>query len=167
MSSLSEHDINIRLVVGDFLRYSTDELYDISFHVGVLEHFLDDDTRLTALAKMFELTKLNGHVIHIVPNGVHPLRHEMRQSGLGGYKVPEVDYDCNKLFAELELCGGKNIKILPHNIFSYVLLKHGNFISNMLKKIFYYCWQIIPPSLLPREFACKHAGTLIGIAKKT
>lgn len=165
ISRICRNKLDIELIYGDFLNYiPIEEKFDIVFHVGVLEHFLNLKERMIALKKMFDLTKPGGYVISIVPNGIHPLRKEMKEKGLGGYFIPEIDYTPELLFREMKEFGRRDIHIFGHNIFSYLLLKKSRWF--LFKKIIYLIWQIIPISLLPSKFIFRKAGTLIAIAKK-
>ncbi|MDP3052553.1 MAG: class I SAM-dependent methyltransferase [bacterium] len=168
-SAIRKEDLNITLICEDFLNYkpSGGLKFDVVFHVGVLEHFLDESERLMFLKKMFDLSKPGGYIISIVPSGIHPLRQKMRQFKLGGYNIPEIDYNPSLITKEFKECGAEDIKILPHNILGYFLIDNKNFIINALRRIIYYFFQIIPSSGVPFNFALKHASTLIGIAKKS
>jgi len=166
ISQICRQNISIELIFGDFLAYQPkrEEKFDLVYQVGVLEHFLDTDERLLALKKMFEITKPGGYVISIVPSGIHPLRVKMKKENLGGYNIPEIDYTPELISQELKNCGGKEIQIFGHNIFSHLLLKRNKFY--LIKRFIYLFWQAIPLVWLTQGFALKKAGTLIGIAKK-
>lgn len=161
-------ELDVELIHGDFLEYVPDDSqkFDIVFHVGVIEHFLDDKERLAALKKMFDLVKTGGFVISIVPSGVHVLRQKMRQKGLGGYFIPEIDYSPEIMTEEFEKCGGKEIQILPHNIFAYLIFEDANKFVKLLKRAVYYFFQLVPIRFLPSAFVLKHTTGLIGIAQK-
>jgi len=88
----------------------------------------------------------------------------MKKEGFGGYIISEIDYTPKLLLQELKSCGGKEIKILGHNIFNHLLLEKINFTS--LKKIIFLLWQAVPLAWLPKDFVFKKSGTLIGIARK-
>ncbi len=168
-SGICKKDLEVNFICEDFLNYapSNDLKFDIVFHVGVLEHFLDESERLLSLKKMFGLLKPGGYIISIVPSGVHPLREKMKKLKLGGYDIPEIDYNPFLMKKEFEQCGAKEVKILPHNILGYFLIDNKNFIINTFERIIYYFFQIIPSSVMPFNFSLKHASTLIGIAKKS
>jgi 2-polyprenyl-3-methyl-5-hydroxy-6-metoxy-1,4-benzoquinol methylase len=161
VSVICQNALDINLVLGDFLNYDSRERFDIVFHVGVLEHFLDEEERLLALEKMFKLTKPGGYTISVIPSGIHPMREKMKKFNLGGYKIPEIDYTPSLITEELQKCGGKEIIVLSHNILGYFLMK-----SNFIPKIIYYFFQLMPAWFLSAKFKYKHAGTFIGIAKK-
>jgi len=166
VSLICRQDISIELIEGDFLTYQSGEKerFDLVYQVGVLEHFLDSDERLLALKKMFEITKPGGFIISIVPNAIHPLRAKMKKEGFGGYIISEIDYTPKLLLQELKSCGGKEIKILGHNIFNHLLLEKNKFY--FIKKIIFLLWQAVPLAWLPKDFVFKKSGTLIGIARK-
>ncbi|MBI2632838.1 MAG: class I SAM-dependent methyltransferase [Parcubacteria group bacterium] len=156
----------VSLICDDFLNYQpSSEKFDIVFHVGVLEHFLDAHERIIVLQKMFNLTKPGGYVISIVPSGMHPLRTQVKKNGWCGYLIPEIDYTAQLMRDELQTCSGVNIQIIPHNIFGYILVDGLPFLT--IKKIIYYFFQLIPPIYLPYHFRLKHAHALIGIAQKS
>jgi len=160
--------IEVDFICDDIIDFSGgDDKFDLVFHVGVLEHFLDDNERFRALKNMFNLVKLGGYLVSIVPSGMHPLREKMKKFGWGGYKVPEIDYDNDSMKKEFENLGGGNIKILPNNIFGCLLLKKSGFVLNVAKKILYCFLQLIPVKLLPSKFAYRHGASLIGIVKKS
>lgn len=163
---VSGGNLSANFIEGDFLEFAPNEKYDIVFHNGVLEHFLDEEERLLAIGKMFEITKSGGYVISMVPSGMHPLRQRVRAEGLGGYLVPEIDYTDKIMREEFEKMSGEKIEILAHNIFGYLLSEPGSRPGRFARRIFYYFFQLIPPSFLPKRFAFRHSGTIIGISKK-
>src|SRR5256712_6199704 len=71
---------------------------------------------------MFSLCAPGGHVVCVVPSGTHPLRARMRAEGLGGYRVPEIDYTPALLEGEMREAGGSAVRVIPHNLFGYRLL---------------------------------------------
>jgi len=158
---------DVKYIHGDFLEYGGSETFDLVFHVGVLEHFLDEQERMRALQNMFALVKPGGWVVSIVPSGMHPLREKMKQLGLGGYNIPEVDYTDTLMQKELERCGGKDIIVLPHNIFGYWLIdRHRSFFVRVMKKVLYYCIQLLDFLIVSRRVRLMHSSTLIGMARK-
>lgn len=160
--------INLTLIEGDFLNYKSadSDSYDLVFHSGVIEHFLEDVDRLNFLKNMFSLAKSGGYVVSIVPSGTHPIREKMKRLKLGGYGIPEIDYTPALMKSEFSRLAACDIKILPHNLFGYLLIDDLRGARKIIGRLFFYFFQIIPVSLLPYNFAVRHAGTLIGIAKK-
>lgn len=157
---------NFDLIRGDFLDYGDKEKYDIVFHVGVIEHFLNNDEREKALKTMFDIAKKDGYVVSIVPAGTHPIRQKMKEKRLGGYGISEIDYTLELIENEMRQCGGKNILALSHNIMGYRLIDDKKGFLRLIDLFLYYIFQIIPISFLPKSFAYRHAMTLIGIAQK-
>lgn len=169
VNKICGQDLKIELKEGDFLNYKSinSEGYDIVFHSGVIEHFLDDDERLNFLKNMIMITKSGGYAISIVPSGTHPIREKMKRLKLGGYGIPEIDYTPVIMREEFARCGANDVKILPHNIFGYYLIDNSRGVKKIAQKLFYYLFQIIPVGIIPYNFAVRHAGALIGIAKKS
>lgn len=155
-----------KFIEGDFMEFTTAEKFDLVFHNGVLEHFLDDNERMEAIKRMFNITKPGGYVVSMIPSGMHPLREKFKREGLGGYGVPEIDYTDAIMAEEFKKMGVREMTILPHNIFGYLLADTGGTFSRLAKKIFYYAFQLIPSELLSRRFAFDHCGSLIGVAQK-
>ena len=163
---VSGKDLNVRFVEGDFMAFDTDEKFDLVFHNGVLEHFLEDGERFEAIRKMFAITKPGGYVVSMIPSGMHPLRRRFKSEGLGGYGVPEIDYTDQIMAGEFEKIGVKEMSILPHNIFGYLLAVPGNTLERLARRVLYYAFQLVPAGLVNRRFAFDHCGSLIGIARK-
>ncbi len=163
IEKVSATDLKISLLAGDFFEYkpAKAEQYDLVYQVGVVEHFLDDAERLRALQKMFALSKPGGFVVSIVPSGIHPWRALMKEKNLGGYDIPEIDYNPELMMKELAQCGGRNIKVLPHNLGGYLRIKPG-----LIYKFIFYLLQLVPMSWLPARGAERHCGSFIGIAQK-
>lgn len=166
ISDICKIKLNIELIIKDFFDYNNQKQFDIVFHVGVVEHYLDENERLNFLKKMFTIVKTGGYIISIVPSGAHPLRKRMKEFNLGGYSIPEIDYLPSLMGEEFKKCGAKEIIILPHNVFGYFLFDQGNKFTKIIKKFFYYIFQLIPVSWMSFNFASKHGSALIGIAKK-
>jgi SAM-dependent methyltransferase len=162
-------ELNITLRAGDFYDLDRSELggrCDLVFNFGVIEHILDDSARLAFLKKKYELTKDGGYIVSKVPNGCHPLRNKMKRMNLGGYIIPEIDYDQHRMEEEFKAVGAKQIIILPHNLFAYLLLEKKNLCIDWLKKLIYLGMQVVPWAFWPQNFGYRHAGELIGIGRK-
>jgi 2-polyprenyl-3-methyl-5-hydroxy-6-metoxy-1,4-benzoquinol methylase len=162
-------ELDIKLLAGDFYDLDRTELggsFDLVFNFGVIEHILDDSARLRFLKKKYELTKDGGHIISYVPNGSHPLRNKMKQMKLGGYNIPEIDYNQHLMEEEFKAIGAKQIIILPHNLFIYLLMEKKNLCIDWLKKLIYLGMQVVPWAFLPQDYGYRHAGSLIGIGRK-
>ncbi|MBI3766234.1 MAG: class I SAM-dependent methyltransferase [Ignavibacteriales bacterium] len=158
--------LGIQLVYGDFLAYSSEDKYDLVFNFGVIEHFIDDHEREIAIKKMFSLCKPGGYVVSVVPNGQHPLRTRMRREGLGGYHVPEIDYNCASISDEMMKAGAEQVLVIPHNLFGYLLIDEN---ISVLRKIFHHLFHYIA-QIIPRvrsRITCKHAASLICIGRRS
>lgn len=169
IESVCNLKLEITLIAGDFYDLEQSAIggqFDLVFNFGVIEHILDDAQRLRFLQKKYELTKEGGYIVSMVPNGSHPLRTKMRAMKLGGYNIPEIDYGQHGMEEEFKAIGAKEIKILPHNLFGYLLIEKNNLFIDFLYKMFYLGMQVVPWANLPQDFCYRHAGSLIGIARK-
>lgn len=157
----------VKLVRADFLDCTPqDGPFDITVQFGVLEHYLNSSERLPYLQKMFELTKPGGFVVSAVPNGGHVLRRRQRLEGLGGYKIPEIDYSDKLLAEEMISCGANSVKVLFHDLFGYLKL-YGS--SKPLKALLTGLWFLLQAPFLqalPVSARRKHAYWLIAIGRK-
>jgi len=162
-------ELDITLLAGDFSDIDRTELggdFDLVFNFGVAEHILDDSARLRFLKKKYELTREGGYIVSMVPNGSHPLRKKMKSLHLGGYNIPEIDYDQHLMAEEFKAIGAKHVIILPHNLCIYLLMEKKNPRLDLLKKLIYLGMQVVPQAFLPRDFCYRHAGSLIGIGRR-
>jgi len=152
----------IEAVHADFINCRPEGLFDLVFHVGVLEHFLDTHTRHSYLLHMFDLARPGGHVVHAVPNGVHPLR-ALQRSQRWSYEVPEMDYSVESLAEELVSCGGQEVRVFPWNMYGYELIRPQ---VPIWRKMRYYAWQLLPFEWLPRRLSSVEGYWLAGFARK-
>jgi SAM-dependent methyltransferase len=162
---LSGKPLDVQLIHGDFLAFSAQDSYDLVFNFGVIEHFIDDHERETAIRKMFSICKPGGYVVSVVPNGQHPLRERMRKDGLGGYRVPEIDYNSALMVDEMRKAGAREVRVIPHDLFGYLWIDHT---CSAYRKTIYHCIYYIA-QLFPRVqsgVTRKHAASLICIAKR-
>ncbi|MFC1490475.1 class I SAM-dependent methyltransferase [Candidatus Latescibacterota bacterium] len=151
----------------DFLDFNQkNDLFDITFQFGVLEHFLNEDERKKYLRKMFDCTRPGGFIISCVPNGRHYYRTEQRSKNLGGYNIPEIDYSADLMKREFEQCGASAIKVLPLNLFGYLNIIPAPFPVNRLLSVIYVIFQFPLFEYLPFTFREKHAYLLAAIAQK-
>lgn len=160
LARLSGRQLKSDFIRSDFFEYAGDEQYDLVFHVGVIEHFLEEADRLEFLRRMICATKQGGLIVSIVPNGMHPMREVMKRECLGGYVIPEIDYSPSRMTAECSSVG-LNGTVLAHNLFDHLLLKNKSFLKGV-----YLGLQLVPVEFFPFSFAARHAGTLVGIFKK-
>jgi len=162
-------ELKIKLIDGDFYDLDQSKLggqFDLVFNFGVIEHILDDSARLRFLQKKYELTREGGWIVSYVPNGSHPLRNKMKQMQLGGYNIPEIDYNQHLMAEEFKAVGARQIIILPHNLFLYLIIEKNNLFIDSLRKLVYLGMQVVPGFLFPQDFSYRQAGSLIGIARK-
>ncbi len=103
----------------DIFDYQSAEKYDLTYHFGVVEHFLERSDRQQIWNKMYDLTKPGGYVVSVVPNGSHLWRDRIRKYNLCGYNIPEIDYDLNLHKQELLDVGLEDVIGIPWNYFGF------------------------------------------------
>jgi SAM-dependent methyltransferase len=156
---------NIIFKLLDFLQFEPEELFDLSFQFGVLEHYLDAAERRRYLQKMFDCTRPGGYVVSYVPNGCHPWRRRQREQGLGGYGVPEIDYTDEMLAAEMRACGARTVKVLPHNLCGYLRIIPAGKLRRGYD-LLYTVLQLPIFNLLPASWLKRHSYWWLAIARK-
>jgi SAM-dependent methyltransferase len=166
VSAACGRELPLELVQGDFFEYAAPRAFDLVFHVGVIEHLLDERERLSALGKMRDMTLSGGFIVSVVPSGMHPLRERSREEGIGGYNIPEIDYTPERMLAEFQELGLRDVRVYPHNVFGYLVIDTGNVLVRAVRRMLFTAFQLVPVGWLPRAFAFRHAYSLIGIAQK-
>lgn len=156
----------IRQVCGDFLEGALGGRFELVFHRGVIEHYFREADRLAFLSEMLARTAGGGHVVSIVPSGIHPHRARFKRDRLGGYNVPEIDYTPEALRREAEACGGREVVVFPHNIMGYLNDLPSGRLRHLLRRAVYLSFQAVPSALLGRSFRERHAYSFICIARK-
>jgi SAM-dependent methyltransferase len=165
VEAVLDRALSIELVEGDFLTFTSVAQYDLVFNFGVVEHFIDPAERRAAIARMFALCKPGGWVVSVVPSGVHPLRARVRAEGLGGYRVPEIDYTPELLAEEMLSAGAWDVDVAPHNLFGYLPVDpHGGAVVKAVRRALYYAGQLLPRRR--GRFARRHAYAFICAARK-
>ncbi len=158
---------DIKFVRTDFIGYKPDRSeFDLTVQFGVLEHFLDDAERLQYVRKMFEVTRPGGFIVSAVPNGCHAVRAKERRDGLGGYKIPEIDYSDGLIEKEMRACGAIEVKVLPHNLFGYLRIMNLGGVRRFAAGLIYYLFQLPIFQFLPRRFLRRHAYGWVAVARK-
>ena len=95
------------LMLGDFMEYEFNKKYDLVFHIGVVEHYLEKEERLSFLKKMLELVKDGGYMISIVPINIKERKTPT---------ILEIDYTSKLMKEEFEEIKAEIVKIFPHNL---------------------------------------------------
>ncbi len=104
--------LDMNLIQDDFVFYSSDIKYDMVFSFGVVEHFLKDSERMRVLTKCYNATKRGSWCVTVVPNGACVKRQRIKQKGLGGYNIPEIDYTRKKLRDDLKSAGFTETEVI-------------------------------------------------------
>lgn len=153
--------------VADVFSYESQDLYDMTYHFGVVEHFLETEERLEIWRRMFNAAKPNGWIMSVVPNGSHYWRRKIRREGLCGYDIPEVDYSVRMHEEEFRKAGLKEVIAIPWNYFGFL---SGIVSSNVQKKIskpLFLASNLLLPALpISRTLKEKYAHSLIVFGRK-
>lgn len=160
--------ISASVEVADIFSYeASHETYDMCFHFGVIEHFLDDAERRLVWGKLKDLTKPGGYIVSVFPNGQHFMRSMVRKNRLAGYNVPEIDYSCQLHEQEFNGAGLHSVKVLTHSYFSFLSHHPSELISKLVYPPFFVGSNILIPMIpLPGQITEKWAQTLIAIGQK-
>jgi SAM-dependent methyltransferase len=165
VEAVLQRSLAIELVEGDFLTFAPAAQYELVFNFGVIEHFIDPGERGAAIDRMFAMCKPGGWVVSVVPSGAHPLRARVRAEGLGGYRVPEIDYTPELLEEEMLGAGACRVDVAPHNLFGYLLVDpHGAAVVKALRRALYYAGQLLPRTR--GSFTSRHAYAFICAGRK-
>ncbi|MFO5493474.1 MAG: class I SAM-dependent methyltransferase [Cuspidothrix sp.] len=103
----------------DIFEYETNAKYDLVYHFGVIEHFLELSERMIVWEKLYQLTKPGGWMMSAVPNGSHFWREYIRQNNLCGYHIPEIDYSVKLHQQEFLDSGLVEVIAIPWNYFGF------------------------------------------------
>ena len=159
---------HIAFVCRDFIDLDPgNNLYDLTFQFGVLEHFLNDKERMRYVQKMFDVTRPGGFVVSAVPNGCHAIRQAQREKGLGGYRIPEIDYSSEQIEAEMKQCGASEVKVLAHDLYGYLRIRGASGIRKIADHLVYYTFQVPLFQLMPASFLSRHAYWWLAVARKS
>jgi len=161
VSNSCQRNLDTELICGDFMGFNFSEKFDLVFHSGVIEHYLDKDERMSFLRKMFEITKPGGYTVSIVP----VTKGADKTNDIVDGCVPAINYTPDLMNQEFKNLNGGEIRIFTHNLFFYFLARREPIIYSINKSL-YYILQMIPPDMFSSDFAYKNAGALVGITKK-
>jgi SAM-dependent methyltransferase len=162
-------DIQAKVEIANIFDYQANhDSYDMCFHFGVVEHFLRQSERKAIWQKLKDLTKPNGWIVSVVPCGQHFMRGLVRERGLGGYNIPEIDYSCFSHQKEFEAIGLSSIRVLTHNYFSFLSCHPSKLVSKVAYPILFLTGNLVIPSLPISEAVTERwAHTLIAVGQKT
>lgn len=161
------HPINVRTVCADFFAYAACESFNLCYHVGVVEHFLERADRMHVWGRLYRQTKPGGWVVSIVPCGAHLMRAMVREKGLAGYHIPEIDYTCKLHFDEYQEAGLVNIQVIPHNYFAFLSSHPSFWISRIAYPPLFAMGNFaLPHTPLPNALKERFAHGLIALGQK-
>ena len=151
----------------DIFEYKATTQYDLTYHFGVIEHFLELSDRMIVWHKLYELTKAGGWMISVVPNGSHFWREYIRQNNLCGYNIPEIDYSINRHEQEFLDAKLEDVIAIPWNYFGFMEgIVQGRFNKGLAKIIHLLSNLIIPLVPLPNTAKERLAHSLLVLGKK-
>ncbi len=157
------------MVRGDFFDHKSSETYDLVYHFGVVEHYLDANDRAMFWQRAIDMTSPGGWVVSVVPCGRQLMRAKVREQELCGYRksVAEIDYSSALHVDEFRQAGLDDIRVMPHAYF-YFLNGHPNAV---IRKIIYPMLFIFGNALLlylplPVAILERFAHTLIVVGRK-
>ncbi len=162
--------IDVSVECADIFTYDvTDELnaYDLSFHSGVIEHFLSAGARRAVWEKLNAMTKPGGWIVSIVPCGKHFMRRQIRDEGLCGYAIPEIDYGASLHRQEFAAIALDSIGVFPHHYLGFLSAHHRKLLSKFLYHPLYLLSNLMFPILpLSVETKERFAHTLVVVGQK-
>jgi len=141
----------------DFLKIKNDNLYDLVYSLGFIEHFKDWQN---ALRKHIELTKIGGKIIVEVPNLKSSLYYFLywllESNVLKNHELEAMNLKKIRRFLEEEGCDIESAEYIGHFYFRFVTKnnKITRFITrliNLLRPIF---------SLLPISIRARYIGVI-------
>lgn len=155
----------LKIYHDDIMDFNPRKKYDMIFSIGVMEHYLDPEQRLSIIKKQSSLLKKGGIIITAVPSGVHPWREKMKTEKLGGYRVAEIDYSGSLLRKDFSSHGLCCRRIYGFNLLGFMLyLPKNRFLRNLLIPIYYLSRIFI--NSFTEEFRYKYSYSLICVAEK-
>lgn len=151
----------------DIFEYKATTQYDLTYHFGVIEHFLELSDRRIVWQKLYELTKSGGWMISVVPNGSHFWREYIRQNNLCGYNIAEIDYSVRMHEQEFLDTKLEDVTAIPWNYFGFLEgIVQGQF-NKGLAKVFHLSSNLLMPLVpLPNTTKEKFAHALLVLGRK-
>jgi SAM-dependent methyltransferase len=169
VEAVSGTRLNIEIVEGDFFTFQSEARYDLIYHFGVVEHYLEPEHRAQFWQKAMELAAPGGWLVSVVPCGRHIMRRMTRELELLGYRreLEEIDYSCSSHVEEFEKAGAVNISAIPHGYFFFLGGHPAPLVSKVLYPLFFPIGNMVLTWLpLPVSLAEKLAQTLIVVGQK-
>lgn len=151
----------------NIFEYQSSNLYDMCYHFGVVEHFLELSQRQQIWHTLYSLLKPGGWLVSVVPCGKHFMREMVREKGLCGYNIPEIDYSCASHHQEFDNIGLNPIYTLPHNYFPFLSAHPSRLVSKVFYPLLYAGGNMLLPHIpISDDIKEIYAQTLIVIGRK-
>lgn len=160
-------NLSAQVRVADVFSYESNDRYDMTYHFGVVEHFLELEERMEIWKRMSRATRKNGWVMSVVPNGSHYWRARVRRERLCGYDIPEVDYSVEMHEEEFRRAGLRDVIAIPWNYFGFLAGIYNGAIERNLSRPLFMASNIFLPVLpIPRKMKERFAHSLIVFGRK-
>jgi 2-polyprenyl-3-methyl-5-hydroxy-6-metoxy-1,4-benzoquinol methylase len=167
VTKLVTNNFSANVENSDIFTYESSSQYDLVYHFGVVEHFMEFSDRQLIWMKLYQLTKPNGWIMSAVPNGSHFWREKIRRERLCGYDVPEIDYSVALHEKEFIDAGLVDVIALPWNYFGFAEGMVSSGLLKSLTRILHISSNVIFPILpFPRTFKEKFAHGLLVLGRK-
>jgi hypothetical protein len=161
------HQIKASVELADIFEYNSTVLYDMCYHFGVVEHYLDKLQRQELWGKLYNITRAGGYIVSVVPCGQHIMRKMMKERELGGYRISEIDYCIDSHIEEFEKACLYNIHADPHCYFGFLGSHPSKLISKCLHPVLFILENgLIPYLPINNNIKEHYASTLVVIGRK-
>jgi SAM-dependent methyltransferase len=161
------HHITAHAEVADIFHYKSTVLYDMCYHFGVVEHYLDHKQRQEIWERLYNITMPGGYIVSVVPCGQHIMRKMMKKYGIGGYNIPEIDYSIDSHVAEFKKVCLNNIQAEPHCYFGFLSSHPSKIISRLVCPLLFIVGNLFIPNLpIRNSIAERYASSLVVIGRK-
>ena len=169
IGAVSGRPLDVELVQGDFLDMPAAHRFDLVYHFGVVEHYLQPADRAAFWAKAAALTAPGGWVASVVPCGRHVMRRMVRDRELCGYqhRLAEIDYSTASHAAEFAGAGLIDIRVLPHGYFFFLSGHPDRRVRRFaFPPLFALGNAVLPWAPLPASLKERFAHTLIAVGRR-
>jgi SAM-dependent methyltransferase len=168
IEAVSGQALGIDLVQGDFLAFESADTFDLVYHFGVVEHYLDGQDRARFWGRAVALARPGGWVASIVPCGRHIMRPLARERELLGYqnRLAEIDYSAALHEDEFRAAGLTEIKVLPHGYFFFLSGHPSALVRALYRPLFIFGNVVLPYLPLPVSVLERFAQTLIVVGRR-
>jgi SAM-dependent methyltransferase len=160
-------ETNISVHCSDVFKYSVDSTYDLSYHFGVVEHFINRSDRMKIWNILYNSLKPGAWVMSVVPSGSHLLRSYIKKNGLCGYNIEEIDYSILNHESEFIDAGFIDVYAYPWNFFGFLPDLMPNRPLRSVANVFQKGANILIPNIRPfRRVSELYAHSLLVFGRR-